>query len=258
MVTGVAAFVLLPITILALYSVSAQWNYPDLAPTSYSMEWYEYFFHYEGGLAALILSVEIACASTALALLLGVPAGYVLARHRFKGQTVLEMLFLAKNAVPVIVLGVGTASLFIALGLYDTFVGILLAHAVGGLPLMIWTCTAAFQGIGNEYEEAARDVGAGFIRVFFEILLPMAKPGIIAGTILVFLFSMDEFTITLLISGAQYTTLPLRLYSTLQQGYIEPASASAVVLLMPSLIFLVLVGRFLRLSEVGPSLHPAG
>ncbi len=170
------------------------------------MEWYEYFFHYEGGLAALILSVEIACASTALALLLGVPAGYVLARHRFKGQTVLEMLFLAKNAVPVIVLGVGTASLFIALGLYDTFVGILLAHTVGGLPLMIWTCTAAFQGIGNEYEEAARDVGAGFTRV----------------------------------------------------GYIEPASASAVVLLMPSLIFLVLVGRFLRLSELGPSVHPAG
>lgn len=250
----IAGFVLIPMTILLLYSFSGQWNYPDLIPSRLTQEWYSYLFHYEQGLDSLILSIKLAVLTTLAAIILGVPAGYVLARYRFRGRTLLEMLFLAKTAVPVIVIGVGTASLFIRWQLYDTFYGILLAHLVGSLPFMVWTCSATFEGIDRSLEEAAQDLGAGFWRTFFEILSPMALSGVLAGSILVFLYSMDEFTITFLISGARYTTLPLRLYSTLQQGYIEPASASAVILLIPSVVYLLIVVKFLRLSDVSAGL----
>jgi putative spermidine/putrescine transport system permease protein len=258
LILAVAAFVLIPLVILVLYSFSGQWNYPALVPTRLTFEWYGYVFTYERALQALWLSVRLAVITTLAALLVGVPAGYVLARHRFHGRSLLELLFLAKTAVPVIVVGVGTASLFIRLQLYDTFHGLVLAHLVGALPYMIWTSSAAFEGIEGELEQAAQDLGAGFWRTFIEIALPLALPGILAGSILVFLFSMDEFTITFLVSGIQYNTLPLSMYSTLQQGFIEPASATAVLLLLPSLLYLLIIVRFLRVSDLSAGLGKAG
>jgi putative spermidine/putrescine transport system permease protein len=244
------SFVLVPVAILLLYSFSGQWNYPSLVPDRFTTEWYSYLFKYEQGLSSLFLSTHLAILSTFVTATIGVPVGYVLARYRFQGRTLMEMVFLAKNTVPVIVVGVGTASVFVRWGLYDTYAGILLAHVVGALPIMVWNSSAAFQSIDPALEEAARDAGAGFSRVFIEISLPLAKRGILAACILAFLASMDEFTITFLISGANYTTLPLRLYSTLQQGYIEPASASAMILLLPSVLFLIISMKYLDLSDV--------
>jgi ABC-type spermidine/putrescine transport system permease subunit II len=258
LICAVGSFVLVPLVILVLYSFSRQWNYPALVPTRLTLDWYAYVFEYERALEALWLSVRLAVVTTLAALMVGVPAGYVLARQRFRGRAMLELLFLAKTAVPVIVVGVGTAAMFIRLQLYDTFHGLVLAHLVGALPYMIWTSAAAFEGVAHELEQAAHDLGAGWWRTFAEIALPLALPGILAGSILVFLFSMDEFTITFLVSGIRYNTLPLSLYSTLQQGFIEPASATAVLLLIPSLLYLVIVVRFLRLSDLSAGFGRSG
>jgi putative spermidine/putrescine transport system permease protein len=209
----IGSLVLVPIVLLGLYSVSGQWNYPDLIPAAYTSKWYAYLFRYERGLDAIVLSTHLAIFATLVTAIIGVPFGYVLVRYRFSGRNAVELLLLAKNTVPVIVVGVGTASLFVRWGLYDTYLGILLAHFVGALPIMVWNSTAAFQGTDPSLQEAARDAGAAFWRAFFEIELPLAKRGILVGCILTFLASMDEFTITFLISGAKYTTLPLRLYS---------------------------------------------
>lgn len=244
-----ALIVLLPIAVLALYSVSRQWNGDALLPTRYTGEWYRYLFRYQRGLDALLLSVRVALFTTALTLLIGVPAAYALARYRVVGRALIDALFLAKTAVPVVLVGVGTAALFLRWGLHDTLRGIVLAHLVGALPLQIWTAAAAFERLDLRQEEAARDLGAGFIRRLWEVSLPGARGGIVAGAILAFLFSMDEFTVTFLISGVRYATLPLRLYSILNQGYIEPAAASAIVLLTPSLLYLLLAVHFLHRAD---------
>ena len=257
LVGGLALFVLIPVGILLTYSFTGQWNYPDLLPTRLTTRWYSYLFQYEGGLKALILSIQLAIATTVGTIVLGTPAGYVLARYRFRGRTALEMLLMAKTVVPSILIAVGLASLYFRWQLYDTFYGVLLAHLVGGIPFMVWTCSATFGGIGKSLEEAARDMGAGFWRTFFEILLPLALPGVMSGSILVFLYSMQEFPITLLISGLNITTMPLALYDTLQRGSIEPASASAVVLLLPSVVYLLIAVKFLRLSDISAGLGRA-
>ncbi|MEL6236275.1 MAG: ABC transporter permease subunit, partial [Pseudomonadota bacterium] len=134
-------------------------------------------------------------------------------------------------------------------GLHDTLLGLLLAHTMGALPYMLWTASAAFEAVDRDLERAARDLGAGFWRTFIEVPLPIATPGLIAGAILVFLFSMDEFTITFLISGVSYTTMPVRLYATLQEGFLEPASAAALMMLAPSVVYLFICVRFMRPSD---------
>lgn len=251
---GTLLFVLGPVLCLILTSFSGQWLGGTPLPTQYTLDWYSYLFRYENGLTALGQSTLIALATTALTIVAAVPASYALARYQFWGRDTIEHLLLAKTATPIIVIAVGTAALFYRWQLTDTFVGIVLAHSVGALPLAVRSITAAFERADRAQEEAARDVGAGPLRRFFRIVLPGALSGVMGGAALAFLFSMDEFTVTFLISGVQYTTLPLRLYSALNQGYIEPAAAAAVILLVPSLLFLGLLLRLFgteNLARVG-------
>ena len=245
-VTGMGLFVGMPMLVLFLYSVSGRWNYPDLLPTEYTLEWYDYLFRYEGGLSSLALSLEVALLSTVIAVLLGAPLGYVLSRGKVRGRGVLETLFLTRLVIPVIVIAVGIATIFMKLNLYDTFVGIVIAHVANGLPYVVWTAEAAFHAVDPDLEHAARSLGASPVTTFFRITLPLAAPGIVAGSIFMFLYSLDEFTVTLLISGVRYKTLPIRLYSVLEYGYIEPAAATAVLLLLPSIVYLAVVLKFMR------------
>jgi putative spermidine/putrescine transport system permease protein len=236
--------VLGPISSLALNSISDQWLGGTPFPSRYTLRWYAYLFRYEDGLGALGQSALFALSTAVLTTLIAVPAAYALARYRFQGREAIEALFLAKNATPVILVAVGTAALFYRWGLIDTFTGVLLAHSVGALPLALRGAVTAFEQLERAQEEAARDAGAGPWRRFRTIVLPQAAPGIAGGAALAFLFSMDEFTVTFLISGVRYTTLPLRLYSILNQGYIEAAAAAAVLLFVPALLYLLLIIRF--------------
>jgi ABC-type spermidine/putrescine transport system permease subunit II len=254
-IAGTLLLVLGPILCLFLTSFSGQWLGGSPLPTAYTLRWYDYLFRYENGLAALRQSTWIALATTLLTLVAAVPASYALARYRFWGRDSIEQLLLAKTATPIIVIAVGTATLFYRWQINDTFVGIVLAHSVGALPLAVRSITAAFERSDRAQEEAARDLGAGPLRRFFDIVLPSALGGIMGGAALAFLFSMDEFTVTFLISGVQYTTLPLRLYSALNQGYIEPAAAAAVILLVPSLLFLGLLLRLFGTEHLAQVSH---
>lgn len=240
----VVGFVFFPLAVMITYSVADNWNYPRLLPAGLTTKWFAYVLRYEGGIASIIQSTEIAVVVTLAALVIGIPAGYALARYRFSGRTLVEMGLLSKTTVPVILLGVGTASLFLTWRLFDSFPGIVLAHLAGALPFQVWTAAAAFERVDLRQEEAARDLGASFARRLLEVAIPGALGGIIGGSILVFLYSMDEFTVTVLISGIHWTTMPLRLYDAIQQNYIEPGAAAAVILLLPSLVYLAVVARF--------------
>ena len=254
----VALWVLVPMAILGAYAVGDDWNYPRLLPAGLTGRWFEQVFKLQGGASAIVQSVEVALVVTALALAVGVPAGYALARYRFRGRTLVETLMLTKTTVPVILLGVGTASLFLVWGLFDTYQGIVLAHLAGALPFQVFTAAAAFERVDVRQEEAARDLGASFLRRLVQVSIPGARAGILAGSILVFLYSMDEFTVTFLISGIHWTTMPLRLYDAIQQNYVEPGAAASVILLAPSLVYLVLVTKFFGTDELRRGLASVG
>ena len=126
-----------------------------------------------------------------------------------------------------------------------TYWGVVLIQLVGTLVLMVWIPAAGFDGVSRELEEAARDAGAGPLRVFWHITLPLAMPAIIVAAFLVFLAAFDEAQGTLLVGSPQIVTMPVLMY-TLVVNYPEPVGAIFSILLSaPSIVLLLVARRFL-------------
>jgi putative spermidine/putrescine transport system permease protein len=138
------------------------------------------------------------------------------------------------------------ARIFYALGLVDTHFGVALAHVAVCAPYAIMVLSATFEGLDERVLEAASVCGAGPVRRFFHVVLPLVMPGILASAIFTFTHSYNEFTLTLLTYGPHTVTLPVRTYLAVGDGYWEITSAMAVLMVAPSLLILALVQRRAR------------
>jgi len=195
-------------------------------------------------------SIVIALLVVVLAMLIAIPAGYVLARYRVPFRAAILFLFLMPQAFPQQPVFVNLLFSFNKIGLTSTIHGVVLIHLMVSLVFAVWISSATFKGIPPELEEAARSVGASRLKTFFQITLPLAAPGLLASAVFVFLTSLDEFTGTFFIGLPFITTLPMLLYSS--SGYnLQFASVIAIVLLIPSILFMVIIERFLKAEYIG-------
>ena len=138
------------------------------------------------------------------------------------------------------------ARIFYGFGLAGTFAGVVLVHTVQGLVFAVWIATAAFAAVDRELEEAARNLGASASRTFLTVTLPLAVPGIMASAIFVFLISLDEFTGTFFVGVPDVVTMPLLLFNASMEGNYQIASITWLILLVPSVGFILLIERFLK------------
>jgi putative spermidine/putrescine transport system permease protein len=197
-------------------------------------------------LEPLRLGVVIALVVTALALVLAIPLGYVLARVAFPGRTLVLLAFLMPQAFPQLPVFASATREFYRWGLAGTVSGVVLVHLVGALVFAVWTMTAVFRALAPQLEEAAWNLGASTTRTFLTVALPLAAPGVAASAVLVFLYSLDEFTGTLLVGAPFVTTLPVYMY-TASQGYeLQIASVTALVLMVPGAVLLLALERVLK------------
>jgi putative spermidine/putrescine transport system permease protein len=257
-IIGLAVFAFLlfgPLANLVLWSVAERWYTPYKLPVTYGMRYWETVFRPTGdAMASLLTSVSIACLTVMVALAVSVPAGYALARLKLPWRTALMILFLLPQAFPSVAIYINVARVFYGLGLTGTITGVVLVHAAHGLVYSVWIAAAAFAAVDKDLELAARNIGASPLRTFFTITLPLASPGIMASAIFVFLESLDEFTGTFFVGVPQVTTLPLLLYNASMGGNYQIASITALILLVPSVLFMLVIERFLKadvLSKVG-------
>ena len=132
------------------------------------------------------------------------------------------------------------------IGLAGTITGVVLVHASHGLVLAVWIASAAFASVDGSLEEAARNIGASAWTCFRTITLPLAAPGLMASAIFVFLESLDEFTGTYFVGVPDVTTLPLLMFNASMGGNYQIASITALLLLVPSIGFMLVVERFLK------------
>lgn len=253
---AVFAFLLFgPIANLALWSVAERWYAPHKLPVSYGLRFWEVVFRPSGdAMTALGTSVAIACLTVVAALSVSIPAGYALARVRLPWRTAIMILFLLPQAFPSVAIYINVARIFYDIGLNGTVLGVVLVHAAHGLVYSVWIAAAAFAAVDRDLELAARNMGASPLRTFATITLPLAAPGLMASSIFVFLESLDEFTGTFFVGVPQVTTLPLLLYNTSNGGNYQVASITALILLVPSVLFMLFIERFLKadvLSKVG-------
>lgn len=178
---------------------------------------------------------------------IGIPATYGLERFAFRGQNMIRGMLMTPLAVPSIIISLGIYFYFSAIGLINSFAGLVLAHTVYVTPYVIMTLAAGMRKIDPQLEFAAQLMGAGRQRVFWRVMLPQIRPSIIAGGLFALLMSFDEVVIAWFISGVQTETLPVRMYSSIQWE-ISPLIAVASTLLSAVSFFACLVA-----SRVSPA-----
>ena len=203
---------------------------------------------------ALSTSLVIALLTVVLSLAVAIPAGYALSKRHLPLRSLFLLFFLLPQAFPTVAVHLNIARMFYGLGLTGTIWGVMLVHAIQGLVLAIWIASAAFAAIGQEQVEAARNLGATPLRAFMTVSLPLAAPGLMASAIFVFLISLDEFSGTFFVGVPNIQTLPLTMLNAAMEGNYQIASITALLLLIPSTLFMLFVEQFLKadvLASVG-------
>lgn len=240
------AWTLVPIYLLALGAlggrdVVSQWPKPIL-PFDVSLETLRTFLAIDGVWRATWTSVKAAAMCMAMALLMGIPAGYALARFRFRGSGAYRIMILMTRAFPVAILALPLAVTFIRLGVYDTPFGVALVHAVLATPFAVLVCASLFQAIPPELEEAAWVFGCSRFTGFFKVVLPLAFPGIAAASIFAFVLSWNEVFAASVLTVRQ-RTLTAYLLSVLSESPLHLQFAGGLILIVPSVLFIFLVRR---------------
>ncbi len=253
---GTIAFVIFgPILNLALWAVAVQWYFPYKLPLTYGLKyWYEVFKPRSDAIDSLTTSILIALFTVAACLILAIPAGYALARGRLPWRGAILLAFLLPQAIPSLAVYFNVARIFYTFHLNGTVAGVVLVHTVHGLVFAVWIAAAAFAAVDRELELAARNMGASALRGFLTVTLPLAAPGIMASAIFVFLESLDEFTGTYFVGVPDVTTLPLLMFTASVAGNYQIAAITALILLVPSVGFMLFIERFLKsdvLAKVG-------
>ncbi|MGI8855964.1 MAG: ABC transporter permease [Thermomicrobiales bacterium] len=245
LVLALGAFLLMPLATLALWAFADAWRYPSVLPQGYSLRWWSLVFHNDTIKKAITYSLTTAPVVTALSMVICLPAAYSFSRLRFPGRRFFFIGLLAANAFPKIGLYISIATLFFRLNLVNTFQGVVLIQLINTLVVMTWIPTAGFDSVPRELEEAARDAGAGPLRVFWRVTLPIAVPSIIVASVLTFLAALDEAQGTLIVGSPRIVTMPVLMYS-LVTNYPEPVGAVFSLLFsLPSVVLLLLARRYL-------------
>ena len=203
---------------------------------------------------ALATSLLIAVLTVALSLAVAIPAGYALSKRNLPMRSLFLLFFLLPQAFPTVAVHLNIARIFYGFGLTGTIAGVMLVHAIQGLVFAVWIASASFAAIGPEQVEAARNLGASPLRAFMTVSLPLAAPGLMASAIFVFLISLDEFSGTFFVGVPDVQTLPLTMLNAALEGNYQIASITALLLLVPSVLFMLFVEKFLKadvLASVG-------
>jgi ABC-type spermidine/putrescine transport system permease subunit II len=255
-VLGLFAFAIFgPIANLALWAFAERWFWPHALPSQYGLAFWARVFSERGhAWESLGTSVFIALLTVAVSLAISAPAGYALARLAVPWRAAIMLVFLLPQAFPNLPIYLNIARVFYGMGLNGTVFGVVLVHSLHGLVLSVWIAAAAFAAVDRALEEAARDMGAGALRAFLTVSLPLAAPGIVASAIFVFLDSLDEFTGTYFVGVPDVTTLPLLMFNASMGGNYQIAAITALILLIPSVGFMLVIEKLLKadvLAKVG-------
>ena len=231
-------FLYAPIAILVIFSFNDS-AIPTFPLTGFTTQWYRDCATNPDLKGALVTSALVALMSSAVAVLLGVLAAIALVRRRFFAKSVASALLLAPLVIPYIVFGVSLLLFFHAAGIPRSLLTVVIGHVVISLPYTILVLVPRLTQIDVNLEEAAHDLGAGPLRTFGWIVLPLILPAVLSAFLIAFTTSFDEYAVASFVVGTRQT-FPIYLYSALRfPSQLPQVIAVAVVVLLVSLIVVV-------------------
>ena len=244
----ITGFMAVPVYLIALAAFSSREALNDfplsLWPSDVSTETMSTFMSSTGVVPGFLNSLMVGLSSLVVSLLIGAPAGYALARYAFRGRDAYQVFLLFTRALPIVVLSVPLAQLFISTGLYDTPTAVTLLHTSLTLPTTVLITAAVFVAVPKDVEEAAKIFGCTPFQAFVRVVLPLALPGISAASIFTFVLSWNEVLGAAVLTLNQ-RTLPAQVLATLQDSPLAYRFAGGFALVLPAIVFIALMRKYL-------------
>ncbi|MCA8869133.1 MAG: ABC transporter permease [Rhodobacteraceae bacterium] len=248
-------FLIIPILVIIPLSFNAEDFFtftPEMLsfdPAGYSLKHYRDFFTNPDWTGALYNSVRIAPVATLLSVGFGTLAAIGLAQSHVPFRATIMAILISPMIVPLIISAAGMYFFYSRIGLQGTYWGVVLAHAALGIPFVIITVTATMVGFDRSLTRAAANLGAGPIRTFFKVQMPLILPGVVSGGLFAFITSFDEVVVVLFVGSASQKTLPWQMFTGLREQISPTILAVATILVIVSIGLLTTVEILRRRSE---------
>jgi spermidine/putrescine transport system permease protein len=247
---AVLAFLYLPLVILIVFSFNvsrqtAEWQ-------GFTLKWYAMLWSDRAIHHALSNTLQAAGLTTLLATLIGVPAGLALGRYQFPGRTGTQALLYLPLVIPEIVFAASAMTLFGVLKMELGMITIVISHVVFSVSYVAIIVQARLAGMDGSLQEAAADLGAKPLATFMRVTLPLILPAVVAGAVMAFIISLDDYLITSFVTGPDSATLPVRIYAMVRGG-ITPEINAVSTLMLAATTLLMLLAQWMmgprKLSE---------
>ena len=249
----VVALTLLFVTLPSLVVMVTAFNDKALLmfpPQGWSTKWFVKAWEYEDFRSGLRNGLIITAWASAIALVIGTMAAFVIERFEFRGRRALEMLLVSPLVIPHFTLGIGFLILASGVSMSRTWSVVVLCHVVLVLPFVMRSVYVSLKNIDPAFERAAVSLGARPLQVFLRIDLPLLLPGLAGGWLFAAILSFNEFTATLFVTGQRTQTLPVAMYTYVRE-YADPTMAAlSAMLIAVTALSLVIANRFLGLDRI--------
>jgi len=245
----IVLWILVPIWFIGSMALTTQENvraYPKgvLPFIEFSLETMHFFLSSQGIVPGIINSVTVAVIALILSTLIAAPAGYALSRYIFRGRDTYRLSILTVRAFPIVVLAIPLVVVYINLNLFDSLISLALMHTALTLPTTILIIGSVFASVPFELEEAAMVFGCTPFQAFRRVVFPLVVPGIAAAAIFTFVLSWNEVFAASVLT-IQNRTLPAQVFNTLSQSSQAYQFAGAFFMLLPSMVFIFFIRRYL-------------
>ena len=244
---AVVVFLLAPIAIVFVFALNPT-PYIQFPPVGVSLRWFEKFFASRDFMNALWLSLEVAAMTTIAATLFGASAALALARGGLPGARVITAIMLSPLMLPAILTGLALFQSYLLVGIGRPVWGLILAHTLVAVPYVIRTTLAVLHNFDRRIEEAAAVLGASPTRVFFEVTLPLIRPGVFAGGVFAFIVSFDQFPVSLFLVVPKGETLPVVLFNYMKFDLDGAIAAASMVSILLALSVVLVLERLIGLK----------
>lgn len=241
------AFLQLPVVIVVLASVT-ETSYLTVPPVGFTLDWYRDVLTDDAYHDAILFSLALALAATAVSLVAGTAAAYALVRRAVPGAEAISAALMAPLVFPAVVVAVALLQYYTLIGVRGSFGALAAAHVLITLPYVVRSVLASLAGSDPALEEAARTLGAGPWTAFRLTTLPLIKPGLVAGGIFSFIVSFDNVPVSIFLVSVRQTTLPVKIFTAVEHG-IDPGIAAI------STMLIIVTGLCLVLSERWVGFH---
>ncbi|MGB8455528.1 MAG: ABC transporter permease [Anaerocolumna sp.] len=245
----VFAFLFLPLFIIAVTAFGGG-NAITFPIKSFSLKWFANVFTSGSFLNSFKTSFQIALFATLLALLVGIPAAYALARYTIKGKAMIQSFFLSPTIIPGIVLGFALYRFIVLVLRIPVFYGLLLGHFLAVLPYIIRVVGSSLSQFDFSIEEVAWSLGCGKVSAFFKVVMPNITSGVMAAFMLAFINSFNNIPVSMFLTGPGVNTFPTNLMNYIEYNYDPTVSAVSVLLMLGTIIIMFVVEKTLGIASL--------